>query len=353
MSPGIVCIQEINIRSAFLYFQDYFQVIVNKDDNQNEDIGIITLVSRKYNIEQNIIAANGRIIGTKLRQCQIWNVYPISGANHKQTREKFFREELIHYMMNWKDSTRFIVQAGDHNCTFRDMDSLNNPGQHKQAGFIAEMKIMGLKDAFIQVYGENKVEYSRITRNSGTRIDLILSNMKECESFEYIDMKMGFDHKMARATFDINIEEEREMIPSQMRFNSIAISKDMETNKTFLEITQEKIEEIYQRYLVHCNEDSEVDVSLYWKEIKTTIKEVANAVCKYTKKEEEKKLKSLEVKYMMGLMEEDTREDKIQEIKKQLNEVYNTRSKAKIDKMRGLEIQDHMYDIKKLQRERK
>ena len=74
------------------------------------------------------------------------------------------------------------------------------------------------------------------------------------------------------------------MISSQMRFNSIAISKDMETNKTFLEITQEKIEEIYQRYLVHCNEDSEVDVSLYWKEIKTTIKEVANAVCKYTKR---------------------------------------------------------------------
>ena len=136
--------------------------------------------------------------------------------------------------------------------------------------------------------------------------------MKECESFEYIDMKMGFDHKMARATFDINIEEEREMIPSQMRFNSIAISKDMETNKTFLEITQEKIEEIYQRYLVHCNEDSEVDVSLYWKEIKTTIKEVANAVCKYNKKEEEKKLKSLEVKYLMGLMEEDRSDDKIQ-----------------------------------------
>ena len=64
-------------------------------------------------------------------------------------------------------------------------------------------------------------------------------------------------------------------------------------------------------------------------------------------------LKSLEVKYLMGLMEEDRSDNKIQEIKKQLNEVYNSRSKAKIDKMRGLEIQDHMYDIKKLQRGRK
>ena len=46
-SPGIVCIQEMNIHSAFLYFQDYFQVLVNKDDKQNEDIGIITVSHQK------------------------------------------------------------------------------------------------------------------------------------------------------------------------------------------------------------------------------------------------------------------------------------------------------------------
>ena len=103
--------------------------------------------------------------------------------------------------MNWKDQTRYIIQVGDHNCTHRDIDSLNNPGQHKQPGLIAEMKIMGLKDAFIQVHGEKKIEFSRKTKNSGTRIDLIMSNIKECMSFEYVDMKMGFDHSMAKATY--------------------------------------------------------------------------------------------------------------------------------------------------------
>ena len=155
-NPTIECIQEINVQTSLRYFQDYFQVVVNKEDNQLDNIGIVTLVNKKCNIEQNIIARNGRIIGTKLQECQIWNVYPISGSNHKQVREKFFREELIHYMMNWKDQTKYIIQAGDHNCTHRDIDSLNNPGQHKQPALIAEMKILGLKDAFIQVHGEKK-----------------------------------------------------------------------------------------------------------------------------------------------------------------------------------------------------
>ena len=64
-NPLIVCIQEINIQTAMRYFQGHFQVIVNKEDKQNDNIGIATLVNKKYNIEQNIIASNGRIIGTK------------------------------------------------------------------------------------------------------------------------------------------------------------------------------------------------------------------------------------------------------------------------------------------------
>ena len=70
-SPSVVCIQEINIMTAYRYFQEYFQVIVNREDDKNDDIGIVTLVNKKCKIEQNIIANNGRIIGTKLKQCQI------------------------------------------------------------------------------------------------------------------------------------------------------------------------------------------------------------------------------------------------------------------------------------------
>ena len=70
------------------------------------------------------------------------------------------------------------------------------------------------------------------------------------------------------------------------------------------------------------------------------------------KEDEEKEIKFLEVKYLMVLMEGGNGNE-TKEVKKQLNEIYNRRSKEMIDKMRRLEIDDHMYDIKKLQRERK
>ena len=73
----------------------------------------------------------------------------ISGTENKQRREIFFREELVNLMMNWKDESKYIFQVGDHNCTHREEDSLNNQSQHKQMGLITEMNIMGLKDSFI------------------------------------------------------------------------------------------------------------------------------------------------------------------------------------------------------------
>ena len=88
--PDVVCIQEINIRNATRYYQDQFQIIGNKDENQNDDIGILTLIKKGTPIKENILGENGRIIGTKLSECQIWNVYPPSGANFKSQREIFF-----------------------------------------------------------------------------------------------------------------------------------------------------------------------------------------------------------------------------------------------------------------------
>ena len=126
----------------------------------------------------------------------------------------------------------------------------------------------------------------------------------------------------------------------------------MENNEIFLRITTEKIEEIYQRYSIDCNENPELDISRFWNEVKTSIKGVANAVMKQMKEDEEKKIISLEVKYLMLLME-DSDDGKIHKVKRQLNETYNIRSKKRIDKMRGLVIQDHVYDIKKLQRKKK
>ena len=59
----------------------------------------------------------------------------------------------------------------------------------------------------------------------------------------------------------------------------------METNRLFLDIMQENIEEIHQRYLLDSMGNDEVDVLLYWSEIKSSIKSVSNAVRKQMKED--------------------------------------------------------------------
>ena len=118
--PIFVAIQEINIVSALKIFREKFQVIVNIEEGTKDGIGMVCL------IVDTILGVNGRIIGIKIKNVQFWNVYPHSGTNSKNRREIFFREELTGYMMNWKDSTRYIFEVGDHNCCHRALDSLHN-----------------------------------------------------------------------------------------------------------------------------------------------------------------------------------------------------------------------------------
>ena len=56
-------------------------------------------------IEDLILGSSGRILGVKLENIQIWNVYPKSGSAFKRDREIFFREiefcaELSRMMTN-------------------------------------------------------------------------------------------------------------------------------------------------------------------------------------------------------------------------------------------------------------
>ena len=46
-------------------------------------------------------------------------------------------------------------------------------------------------------------------------------------------------------------------------------------------------------------------------------------------------------------------EEEISNIKKEMHQIYFERSKKLVDKIRGLEIEDHVYDIHKLQNQRK
>ena len=140
--PIFVCIQEINVVGALKVFSSKFQVLINLEANANDGIGIVTLVKKGFPILDTIIGKNGRIIGAKVKDIQFWNVYPQSGSNFKKARETFFREDLCVLMANWKDHTKFVFELGDHNCTHRAIDSLNNSGQHLQPGLIKHLNVL-------------------------------------------------------------------------------------------------------------------------------------------------------------------------------------------------------------------
>ena len=121
-------------------FEKDFNVVVNWDLQSSNKIGIAVLIKKNFKIEDKVIGVNGRIIGIKLRDIQIWNVYPQSGSIFKKDRESFFTEMLCNYMVLWKDQSKFIFQGGDHNCIHRKEDCRNNQSQHLHQGLERHIK---------------------------------------------------------------------------------------------------------------------------------------------------------------------------------------------------------------------
>ena len=171
--PAVVFIQEINIAGALQVFSHHFQVYVNMEPRAQftDGLGIVTIVRHDIKVWESIIGSEGRILGIKVSNVQLWHVYPFLRSAYKKEREIFVRETLNNYMMLWKDSTQYLVQGGDHNCTHRLIDSLNNQAEKYQYGLVKHLNVHCLKDDFLAVHGENEVCYSRITARSKTRID--------------------------------------------------------------------------------------------------------------------------------------------------------------------------------------
>ena len=201
--PFIVCIQEINIITALRVFSNKFQVFINIEDGTKDGVGMVSLVKQGVKVQDEIIGRNGRIIGLRIENYQFWNVYPKSGSGFKKERETFFREELTELFVQWKDSTKYIFQLGDHNCTHREEDSLYNGAQHLQKGLVSHIQLHGLMDDFLKVHGNEMVMFSRQTETSKTRIDYIFSNTNACSYFQYISVD-GLDHSAVLASYDIN-----------------------------------------------------------------------------------------------------------------------------------------------------
>ena len=352
--PTFVCIQEINVSSAIKVFSDKYQVFINLEQGSQDEIGIVTLVKKGLIVSDIIIGQNGRIIGLKVLNMQIWNVYPKSGSAFKKDREVFFREILCNLFMNWKDSTKYIFEAGDHNCIHRHSDSLNNSVQHMQPGFIKHIQIQGLQDDFLKVHGLNAIMYSRITQISKTRIDYILSNTNKCSYFQYIDMNLGLDHSAVLARYDIQLSLRKEFICKKRFFSGWVISKCLEKDDLFLD----KCKLIFRtiKLELETNQNESLDPSFFWLKMKSSVISLAKLREKQLRFMEHQKGEVLKGFYSSVLKDISQGIDCFQElenIKREMDLFYKERSKLKVDKMKSLEIDDYVYDIHKLQNQRK
>lgn len=356
-NPSVAFIQEINICGALKVFSPHFQVYVNMESRAHytDGVGIVTVVRPDIKILESIIGSEGRILGIKIPDVQLWHVYPISGGGHKKDRERFFRETLNNYMMCWKDSTRFLVQAGDHNCTHRLLDSENNPKEKYQDGLVKHLSVHGLKDDFIAIHGDNQICYSRVTPRSKTRIDYIFSNIKECTDFKYIDTGLNFDHKASYAKYNISVLQQSEFIPKVHFYQSWVLPKNLEHDEEFLNSVK-WIFDSTKDQIIQSKEDT-LDISYYWVRAKMAVVKIARERQACIKRLVHERINVLNIFYM-GVLENIQNGDndaflELGEIKKELNEIYSARAEQAVDNLKGLLIDDQVYDIHKLQQQKK
>ena len=351
-NPVFVCIQEIDVFKAIKVFKGHYQTFFNYELHASDNVGVVTLVKNDIQVLDQLISLNGRALGLKCKNVQIWNIYPISGTAYKKQREAFFREDLNNMMMNWKDHTKFFFQSGDHNCIYRKVDSLYNPAQHLQPGLISHLRIHGLQDGFTQVHGEQTIEYSRVTNRSATRIDYLFSNTKSCETFEYKNAGLGFDHKVIVAKYAIEIDCIKQFVPKKHFFQTWVIPNFLEEDEFFKKEAKIIFDAVWREF----SESDQKDVSLFWATSKEWTIKLAKNREKQINSEEQNKLNALRIYYAgyLDLIQKGCDyKAELYEVKKDISEIQNNRSKKLVDKMRFREIDDHVYDIHKLQKERK
>ena len=261
-SPQIICFQEINIVTALRIFSAQYQVFVNYS---NDFIGTVTVVKKGIKVLDFILCETGRIIGIKLSNVQVWNIYAASGSHNKKAREIFFRETLPNLMTVWQGFNQHVYQLGYHNCTHRIEDSENIERQksHVQAGLIAQLELFSLKDELLRKKGKHvKGIYSRVTNVSKTRIDFIFSNSEKCIDFKYIDTDLlNLDHKAIFAEYDINIGyEQSARIPKERYFSGWVISKKLENDNIFLN----EVRDIFDELIKYSRDLENKSVTIEW-----------------------------------------------------------------------------------------
>ena len=346
LDSDIISIQEIDIKSSVLVFSNAYHVFVNLDNEAKDAIGIVTLVKRSLKIKDFIIGGSGRIIGLHIGNFQHWNVYPKSGTNNKVWRETFFRETLFDYLSLWSNRTKYTLIAGDHNCTNRLIDSANNQNIHYQPALVYLMEEFKLQDDFVNLHG-GRVEFSRISHNSSTRIDFILSNTSDsCLSLEYKNVQ-GLDHKVIYAEYSLTADRGGSEVPKERRFDNFIFPKILEKDESFLRGAMEIIN------LVAAEKQHFDDITHAWSSLKDALKIWAKSRTRSIKSLRRCQLKILIQEYHI-IIENFNRGlitfESIKEWRKRMDHFYKEEIANKENENKIKVLRDHHFDIQKDQR---
>ena len=333
--PLVVTIQEIHIANALRVFSPNYQVIVNIEQASRDGIGMCTLISKQVQVKDKVIGANGRIIGVKLDNVQIWNIYPKSGSQHKNIREIFFRQDLPNSLKVWNSCNKSdIIVIGDYNCLHREKDAINNP--QVQPGLIKFMKDFKLKDDYVQVHGINANDFSRVTKTSRTRIDTGISNSR-CITFEYVPY-LGLDHKMIKCEYLIPVKRKRDKIPNEKFISGWVINRDLLKDEIFMDVIKEVLSNI--------NNNKPPDQ--IWFDFKKILIQWAKQRSRYLKKEQN--MYYQRILDHLNLVMEDMKigydcKDELCDVIKVLNEFYSMKVNLAIERDMYSEIIDNNEEI--------
>ena len=358
INPTVAYIQEIGVKMAVQVLGAYYQILINVDESTmgRECIGIATLIKKGIQIKDVILGDEGRTIGIKTRDVQFWNIYPKSGTGNKKWREQYFREDLPDMMTAWKDHTRWINQGGDFNCTHRLIDSLNNQNQHLQKGLQKHMKVWWLEDDYVRLNGD-QVCYSRITNQSRTRIDMILSNMNQVKNFEYWETGLpAYDHKFGIAEYETEIEVIKENIPRERKYNSWAFPRELEGDEDYLKEAKDICEVIFSEIEKEKEEDKDIDYTEKWVYVKQELMEAAKRRTRELRRLENGRKDMLRGFLELSIKKIEAGKDDWENFKKIREELRNIMKKKTariIEKNKSVQIVDHIYDIQKVQKQKK
>ena len=86
-SPDLICFQEVFVPNYLSIFSEDYEVFANVETNQK--IGTALAIRKGIKIMDFAMCNLGRIIGIKLSNIQVWNVYAASGSGNKKSENPF------------------------------------------------------------------------------------------------------------------------------------------------------------------------------------------------------------------------------------------------------------------------